>query len=66
MECRYLLDEIVAVRPRHGRSIRRAMVALAALGGHQKHKGDPGWRTLWAGLHKLLSLEAGYRLAKEM
>jgi len=43
-----------------------ALRALAALGGHQKQNGDPGWRTLWAGLHKLLSLQAGYRLAKEM
>ncbi|MGC4123206.1 MAG: IS4 family transposase [Myxococcales bacterium] len=35
--------------------------AVAALGGHLKHNGRPGWRTLGRGYEKLLILEAGWR-----
>lgn len=43
----------------------QALRALASLGGFLGRKGDgePGWRTLWRGLQKLLAAEDGYRLA---
>lgn len=49
------------VRP----SARDAMLAIAALGGHQKNNGDPGWLVLGRGMHDLLLIELGWR-AKEM
>jgi hypothetical protein len=44
-------------------TVREAMLAVAALGGHLTHNGDPGWQTLAAGLERLHTLEAGYLLA---
>lgn len=38
--------------------------AIAALGGHQKQNGEPGWRTLAKGLEELIALTEGYRLGK--
>jgi hypothetical protein len=43
---------------------REAVLAIAALGGHLKRNGEPGWQTLGAGLQKLLTLAEGYRLAR--
>ena len=43
---------------------REVVLAIAALGGHLKRNGDPGWQTLGAGLQKLLTLVEGYRLAR--
>jgi IS4 transposase len=40
---------------------RDAMLAVAALGGHIKSNGDPGWLVLGRGLHDLLLLELGWR-----
>jgi len=45
-------------------TIREAMLAVAAVGGHLKHNGEPGWQTLGAGLEKLLTLTQGWYLAK--
>lgn len=42
-------------------SAREAMLAVAALGGHIKSNGDPGWLVLGRGLHDLLLLELGWR-----
>lgn len=42
---------------------RDALFALAALGGHLKNNGDPGWRTLSRGWHHLLQVEMGYDVA---
>ena len=42
---------------------REAMLAVAALGGHIKANGDPGWAVLARGYQRLLTLEAGYILA---
>jgi hypothetical protein len=36
---------------------------IAALGGHQKHNGPPGWETLAAGYMKLLEFERGWLAA---
>lgn len=44
-------------------SLREAMLAIAALGGHLKHNGEPGWQTLWAGHTKLITLVEGWRAA---
>jgi hypothetical protein len=40
---------------------RDAMLAVAALGGHLKSNGDPGWLVLGRGMHDLLLLELGWR-----
>lgn len=45
-------------------SVRDALLAVARLGGHLKHNGDPGWRTITDGFHELLKAELGYRLAE--
>lgn len=42
-----------------------AMLAIAALGGHLKSNGDPGWLVLGRGLHDLLLLELGWRAREE-
>lgn len=42
-------------------SARDAMLAVAALGGHLKNNGDPGWLVLGRGMHDLLLLELGWR-----
>jgi len=46
-------------------SAREAMLAVAALGGHIKSNGDPGWLVLGRGLHDLLLLELGWRARAE-
>lgn len=43
---------------------REAYLAIAALGGHLKHNGDPGWSTLAYGLEKLETLTEGWIAAK--
>ena len=51
-----LLDE----RP----TVRQAMLAVAAEGGHIKNNGDPGWQVLGRGFEKLLDMELGYLIAE--
>ncbi len=46
-------------------TVREAMLALAALGGHIAANGEPGWQVLGRGFDKLLSIEEGYWLAVE-
>ena len=43
---------------------REVYLAIAALGGHLKHNGDPGWSTLGYGLEKLETLTEGWTAAK--
>jgi hypothetical protein len=43
---------------------REIYYAVAALGGHIKYSGNPGWLTLARGYEKLETLTAGWRLAK--
>ena len=43
---------------------REIYFAIAALGGHLKHNGDPGWSTLAYGLEKLETLTEGWVAAK--
>lgn len=41
-------------------TVRHAMYAIAALAGHLKRNGDPGWRLLGEGYQRLLVLEQGW------
>jgi hypothetical protein len=45
-------------------TVREAMLAVAAEGGHIKNNGDPGWQVLSRGYEKLLYMELGYMLAE--
>ena len=45
-------------------TMREVYLAIAALGGHLKHNGDPGWSTLGHGLEKLETLTEGWTAAK--
>ena len=45
-------------------SMRDALLAVAALGGHIKYSGDPGWLTLARGYSELLVLTRGWEAAK--
>lgn len=47
-------------------TLREAMLAIASLGGHLKHNGEPGWQTLWAGYSKLLILAEGWGAAQTL
>jgi hypothetical protein len=46
-----------------GATVREAMLAIAALGGHIKNNGDPGWIVLGRGYEDLLLLEQGAAIA---
>jgi len=46
-------------------SVQDALFAIAALGGHLKRNGPPGWLTLGKGLQQLLDYEAGWKAAQE-
>jgi hypothetical protein len=41
--------------PLKGATVRDALYAVAGLGGHLKHNGPPGWRTLAYGMQDLVS-----------
>lgn len=43
---------------------REVYLAIAAMGGHIKYNGPPGWQTLAAGLEKLQTLTEGWLAAK--
>jgi hypothetical protein len=43
-------------------TIKEAMLAIAALGGHLKHNGPPGWQTLARGFLTLRNRAEGWRL----
>lgn len=45
-------------------TLRQALLAIAALGGHIPNNGDPGWLVLSRGWQRLRDYEAGYRLAR--
>ena len=51
---------------RLGATMREAMLAIAALGGHIKNNGDPGWIVLGRGFEDLLLLEHGAAIALGM
>lgn len=43
---------------------REILLAVAAMGGHIKWNGDPGWKTICGGLETLNTLTEGYRIGK--
>lgn len=45
-------------------SARDALLAVAALGGHIRWNGEPGWLTISRGFQDLLIMTQGWRLAK--
>ena len=45
-------------------TIEEALLAIAALGGHIKNNGTPGWQVLARGYHDLLLLELGWLAAR--
>jgi hypothetical protein len=45
-------------------TVRDALWAVAALGGHLKSNGEPGWQVLQRGMIKLASYEEGWRAAR--
>jgi hypothetical protein len=47
-------------------TLREALLGVAALGGHLKNNGDPGWQVLSRGWRELLALEQGFTLAKRL
>lgn len=49
---------------RKNSSAAEAYVAIAKLGGHIKNNGAPGWQVLGRGYLQLLTLEVGYKIAK--
>lgn len=46
-------------------SVHDAMLAIAKLGGHLKHNGEPGWIVLARGYERLLVLAQGWILANQ-
>jgi hypothetical protein len=44
-------------------TVRHALLAIARLGGHLAHNGEPGWQVLARGLQQLLLLDVGYQAA---
>lgn len=46
-------------------TMREAMLGIAALGGHIKNNGAPGWLVLGRGLTRFFETEIGWRLARE-
>jgi hypothetical protein len=62
-----LLRRLLTSRRFHLRerpTIQEAMLGVAALGGHIKNNGAPGWLVLGRGLTRLLDTEVGWRLAQ--
>jgi hypothetical protein len=45
-------------------TIKHALYAVAALGGHLKNNGEPGWLVLGRGMQHLLTLEVGWLAAR--
>jgi len=41
-------------------TLRNALLAVAALGGHLKNNGEPGWQVLWRGMRQLLAMELAW------
>ena len=46
-------------------TVQHALLGVAALGGHIKNNGDPGWIVIGRGFDKLLALVEGYETARE-
>ena len=47
-------------------TVRDAMLGIAALGGHIKSNGDPGWQVLGRGMRRFTEFEEGWNLRQGM
>lgn len=45
-------------------TVRDVLLAIAALGGHIKYSGEPGWLTLSRGFTELIAMTRGWKAAK--
>lgn len=44
-------------------AVRELVWAIAAMGGHLKNNGEPGWQNVGYAWQRILSLEEGWRAA---
>ena len=58
-----ILKKRTGIPLRKNSSAAEAYLAVAQLGGHIKNNGAPGWQVLNRGYIKLLTLEAGFKMA---
>lgn len=56
--------ELPRIRMPRSATAQDALLAVAALGGHIKNNGPPGWMVLGRGYDSLLLLHAGWRLGR--
>jgi hypothetical protein len=47
-------------------TVYEAMLGIAALGGHIKNNGDPGWLVIGRGFTRFLEADAVWRLARQI
>jgi hypothetical protein len=47
-------------------TVREALLAVAALGGHIKNNGAPGWLVLYRGFRDLTLLEIGWSTGRRI
>jgi hypothetical protein len=59
-----ILERHERTQLKHGATVKDAMFAIAALGGHIKNNGPPGWQVLGRGFEDLLLMERGASLLK--
>ena len=58
---------LIAKKPLLDRpTVREVVYAIAALGGHLKQNGAPGWQTLARGWERLSAVLEGYRLGRKL
>lgn len=58
------VEVLIATSPKHlpkVPTVREALLAVAALGGHIKNNGEPGWMVIGRGFETLLALERGWK-----
>jgi hypothetical protein len=61
---REVLESVQGRRLPDSATAADAILAIAALGGHLKWNGDPGWQVIGRGYEKLLLLEEGWLAAR--
>lgn len=66
IQLKLLAHELPAFRKLKAPSAHDALLAVAALGGHIKNNGPPGWLTIGRGYDELLLREVGFIQAVEM
>jgi hypothetical protein len=59
-----ILKDQTKIPLRKNSTAAEAYVAIARLGGHIKNNGAPGWQVIGRGYTELLTLEVGYKIAK--